>query len=259
MPAAPDPHEVYERSAAEGARRLNASHLETSATAFIAGFTIVFGIVASGIVHALVAPRLGTELGQLAGALAFGIGLVFTVVGRTDLFTENFLDPVAATLEQRPGSSWRAVARLWVVVLALNLVGGTALALVLTVEGALPNGAPEALARAAEDIRVERPLASFTNAMAAGALLTLMTFLLQASDSVAARVAVAYLVGFFLAIGPFNHVVVTSLHLIIGMRYAADVGLGDLATSMVVSTGGNIVGGLLFVTITQTVRAKDRG
>lgn len=224
-------------------------------TGFIAGFTILFGIVALGITHALVASAGGSELGKLAGALAFGIGLVFTVVGRAELFTENFLDPIAATVERRPGSSWSAVARLWAVILLLNLLGGGALALVITVDGALPAGAGEALASVATEIQERAALPSFTNAVAAGALLTLMTYLLQAVDSITGRMIVAYLVGFILAIGPFNHVVVTALHLFVGMQYGAPISVTDLLGSVLISTGGNLLGGLLFVTLTQTARA----
>ena len=256
MPVAPTPREMYERSAEEGQRRLSASLLGMAATGFLAGFTIVFGIIALGITDALITDSLGEGVGKVAGALAFGLGLVFAIVGRSELFTENFLDPIAATIEKRPQASWSGVARLWLAILVFNLIGGAALALILSVEGALAPGAPEALARVASDI-VSRPaFPSFTNAIAAGALVTLMTFLLQGTNSVTGRMVVAYLVGFFLAIGPFNHVVVTFLHLLIGMRFGADVGWGDIATNFGISTVGNVIGGLVFVTITQTARAK---
>ena len=256
MPIAPTPQEMYQRAADEGQRRLSASALDVVATGFLAGFTIVFGIIALGIAHGLVAESFGEGAGKVAGALAFGIGLVFAIVGRSELFTENFLDPIAATIEKRPGSSWSRVARLWVGILAFNLVGGAALALLLTVEGALAAGASEALARVASETTSREMLPSFTNAVAAGALLTLMTYLLQGTDSETGRMLVAYLVGFFLAIGPFNHVVVTFLHLLIGMRFGADVGWGDVGANFAISTAGNVVGGLVFVTITQTARAK---
>ena len=256
MTLAPDPKEIYERSAAEGERRLTSSTLETISTGFTAGFTIVFGIVALGIVHGLVAAVAGDEAGKLAGALAFGMGLVFTVVGRAELFTENFLDPVAATLERRPGASWPRVAWVWVLILVLNMAGGIALALLLTVEGALTPAAPPVLASVADEIVARPLLPTFTNAIAAGAVLTLMTYLLQAAGSVGERMVIAYLVGFFVAIGPFNHVVVTALHLLIGMRYGAGVTVADLALLSAVSAVGSVLGGLVFVTLTQTARSS---
>ncbi|WP_206340248.1 formate/nitrite transporter family protein [Blastococcus litoris] len=104
------------------------------------------------MVDALVAPRFGAGVGSLAGALAFAIGVVFLVVGRSELFTENFFDPVAAAI-QRPGRRpWTRLLRLWGVTLVLNLVGGALLVALLTVDGALPTGAADTLSRLAEEI-----------------------------------------------------------------------------------------------------------
>jgi hypothetical protein len=58
------------------------------ATSFIAGFTIVFGVVALGIVHAMIEPRLG-EITTIAGA----VGVVFLVVDKAVVFNENFFRP----------------------------------------------------------------------------------------------------------------------------------------------------------------------
>ncbi len=255
VPVAPNPAEIYQRAQEEGARRLFSSPLELVSTGFIAGFNIVFGVVALGITHALVAARFGSELGELAGALAFGIGLVFLVVGRSELFSENFLEPVAAAIERRGREVWVRLVWLWGVTLVLNLVGGAILTLILTTEGALPEGAPDALVRVAEEIERKEALATFTRAIAAGALLTLMTYLLQAANSVGSRIAIAYMVGFFVAIGPFDHVVVSALHLLFGMRYA-DIGYGALAANVGLSTAGNVLGGIVFVTLTHVAQAK---
>jgi formate-nitrite transporter family protein len=255
---APSPGEIYERAAQEGERRLGASWLEMASTGFIAGFTIVYGIVALGITHALVAAAAGDGIGKLAGALAFGLGLVFTVVGRAELFTENFLDPIAATLERRPGSSWARLVRFWGSILAFNLLGGAALTLLMTVPAVLPPGTSEALIEVAREIHARPAGSAFANAVGAGALLTLMTYLLQGADSIGSRIVIAYLVGFFLALGPFNHVVVTALHLAFGIRYGAPIAWPDAAASVGISVVGNIVGGLVFVTLTQTARARER-
>ncbi len=119
------------------------SALELTTTAFIAGTTIVFGMAAMGVVESLAIPRLGDELGRLLGALGFALGVVFLIVGRTELFTENFFGPVAATIDD--DGRWSALLRLWMVTLVLNLVGGAVLVAVLTIDGALPEGAHAAL------------------------------------------------------------------------------------------------------------------
>ena len=118
MPAAPDPQEIYERAAHEGRRRLGMPVAAQVATGFIAGVTIVFGILALGVVEALVAPDLGSGVGAVAGALAFAIGLVFLIVGRTELFSENFFDPVAAAIEDPGAKPWARLLQLWMTTLA---------------------------------------------------------------------------------------------------------------------------------------------
>ncbi|PSP29091.1 transport, partial [Halobacteriales archaeon QH_2_65_14] len=99
MADAPTPDEIFERAVEEGKRRLDQSLLELASTSFIAGFTIVLGIVALGIVEAIIEPQFG-EVAKIGGALAFGVGLVFLVIGSTELFNENFSDPAAAAVDR---------------------------------------------------------------------------------------------------------------------------------------------------------------
>ena len=256
MPGAPTPKEIYERAKSEGERRLSMSTLDLVATGFIAGFTVVFGIVGLGVVQALVQPEFGVGVAKLAGALAFGIGLVFLVVGRSELFTENFFDPVAAAID-RGGRAWTLLPRLWVVILFLNMAGGAALAAVFTVDGALPDGAPEALSTVAEEIAGKSAAATVARAVAAGALITLLSYMLQAVDTVRGRISVAYMVGFFVALGPFDHVVVSALHLLYGVWFGAPVTYGDVVVNIALTVPGNLVGGVLFVTLTHAAQAKS--
>ncbi len=260
MPVAPDPSEIFERAVEEGERRLDQSMLELVSTSFIAGFTIVFGIAALGVVESLVKPQFGA-VAKIAGALAFAVGLVFLVVGRTELFNENFFDPIAAVIEN-DDSGVPALLRLWAVTYLINLVGGVLIALVFAVEAVLPSGAPEILATAAEEIVHRGSLTVFASAIVGGALVSLLSFLLESVNSVSSRITMAYAVGFFIAIGPFDHVIVTTLHVVVGMLYGAPIGYGALAQVIVLATAGNMVGGIGLVTlshVTQAIGARENG
>lgn len=173
---APEPSEIFDRAIEEGERRLDQSLLELVSTGFIAGFMIVFGIVALGIVEALLAPY-DAGVVKLAGALAFGVGVVFLVVGRVELFSENFFDPTAAVVAR---SDWTlaSLARLWLVTLLVNLAGGGVFAVVFAVEGVLPSGAAAALRTFAVESTERVVLTWFASAVAGGALVTLLSFLL---------------------------------------------------------------------------------
>jgi formate/nitrite transporter FocA (FNT family) len=254
---APSPEQIYERATAEGRRRLSLSTLDQVSTGFIAGVTIIFGIVALGVVEALVEPRFGAGVGSLAGALAFAIGVVFLVVGRSELFTEDFFDPVAAAIEERGRRPWARLLVLWSTTLVLNLVGGALLVALLTVDGALPGGAAHTLSSVAEDIASKSWSATLVRAVLAGALLTLLSYMLHAVDTVAARILVTYFVGFFLALGPFDHVVVSALHLLFGIWLDGAVGYAALAANLGLSMAGNLLGGLLLVTLTHTAQVKS--
>jgi formate-nitrite transporter family protein len=255
---APTPSDIYELATKEGQRRLSMGLVEQASTGFIAGVTIMFGIVALGLVTALVEADVGSGVAKLAGALAFALGLVFLVVGRTELFTENFFDPVAAAIEERSAGAWGRLLRLWVTILALNLVGGLVIVLVVTVDGALPADAEHALVKVAEEVAAKGAAATLARAVLAGALITLLSYMLKGTNTVAGRILVAYLVGFLLAVGPFDHVVVSALHLLVGVAFSDAVRLGDVGRNIGLSTVGNLAGGLLLITLTHTAQVKSR-
>ena len=254
---APTPDQIYRRAVKEGQRRLDMSMLDLVTTGFNAGFTIVLGVAALGAVTALTEPTVGPELAKVAGAAAFAIGLVFLTTSRSELFTENFFDPVATAFDRRGASMIGRLLRLWFVVLAMNLVGGALLVLILSIDGVLPAGAEEALRHVAEEIEAKSTLAAFANALVGGALVTLLSFLLQAVDRVISRIVLSFLVGFVLAVAPFAHVVVTFQHLLAGLLAGAHLPAGTLATETLVAIAGNMVGGLAFVTLSHIAQARS--
>jgi len=229
--------------------------LELTATSFIAGFTVVFGMVALGIVEAAFEPEFG-EVAKVAGALAFGVGVVFLVVGRAELFNENFFDPAAKAAAQPDSWLVPQLLRLWVVTFAFNLVGGAPFVYILSVDGALPAGTPHVLSTTGVEIVRRTPAAEFVKAVTGGMLVALLSFLLEAVNSVDSRITLAYVVGVLLTLGPFDHVIVTVLHVLFGVFLGADVALGALAETTAVVTAGNLVGGLGLVTLSHVAQIK---
>ena len=247
------PAEIFDRAVEEGKRRLDQSLLEMISTSFIAGFTIVFGIVALGIVEAMVEPEFG-PISRIAGSIAFGIGLVFVIGSRVELFNENFSDPTAAVVDD-PEAEVSSLLRLWVITLVFNLVGGGLFALVFVLEGTLPSGTVPALIEFAEESAERGMRAWFGGSVAGGALVSLLSFLLVAVDSDGSRLGLAWVVGFMLALGPFDHVVVTVLHVFLGILFGANVGWGTVAAMTAVVAAGNVIGGVGLVTFTHVAQA----
>ncbi|HEX3872561.1 MAG TPA: formate/nitrite transporter family protein, partial [Solirubrobacteraceae bacterium] len=202
---------------------------------------------------AAVSPHLGTQAGHLAGALAFGIAFVFITIGRSELFTENFMVPVIGL---RPGLATKLkLAELWVVSLVLNLAGGAILILVATTHGVLPAGAGHSLRTIALHADGYDLPTAFASAIVGGALITLMTWLIEGSPTPGTRVLVAWIAGAVLALGSFDHVVVVTLEMIFGIRYGAPIAWSHVLANVGVAAAGNMLGGLAFVTLTRTGQA----
>jgi formate/nitrite transporter FocA (FNT family) len=210
------------------------------------------------LTEAAVADRAGFGLTRVAGAIAFGVGFVFVVVGKSELFTENFLVPIAAL--QRKRGSWLKLGELWLVTLVLNLAGGALLAVILTSHGVLRHGSGEAIARLADHLTGYGAWTGFLGGIIAGALITLMTWFVEgAANAMGVRIVMAWLVGSLIALGTFNHAIVSTIELVFGMRCDAGVSHGDLSLNLGVSIGGNLVGGLALVTFVRSAQALAGG
>jgi formate/nitrite transporter FocA (FNT family) len=250
---APEPHEIFERTREEGRRRLERSRLEISSTALVAGFDVVFGVLALATIAAAFAPRLGEEPAHALGALGFGIAFIFIVVGRSELFTENFLVPVTGL--RRGHITKLKLAELWVISPICNIAGGTALILIASTHGVLPPGTGDTLVKIADHFDANGAWTAFCSAILGGALITAMTWLVEGVGSIGGRIVCAWIAGVLLTLGSINHVIVVTLEMIFGLRFGADVGGLDIVQNFCVAAAGNMFGGLVFVTLTRTGQA----
>jgi formate/nitrite transporter FocA (FNT family) len=248
---------MFARTREEGERRLTRSALELTTTSLVAGFDVVFGVVALAAGTAAMTAHFGPSAAHFFGSLGFGIAFIFIVVGRSELFTENFLVPVTAL--RRGKLSALKLAQLWTISPLMNIAGGTALILILSSKGVLPEGAAPALVDVAEKIGELSHWSAFLSAVAGGALITAMTWMVEGVGTVGGRVVVAWIAGVLLALGGFNHVIVVTLELIFGMRFGADIGLDDTVLNFAIAAAGNMIGGLVFVTLTRTSQAVGSG
>jgi formate/nitrite transporter FocA (FNT family) len=254
---APEPHEMFARTREEGERRLARSNLELTTTSLVAGFDVVFGVIALAAATAAITPRFGSSAGHFVGSLFFGIAFIFIVVGRSELFTENFLVPLTAL--RRGKMTALKLAQLWTISPVMNILGGTALILIVTSKHVLPEGAAPALVDVAETIGELDHWPAFLSAIVGGALITVMTWMVEGVGTVGGRIVVAWIAGVMLALLSLNHVIVVTLELIIGLRLGADITGGDVALNFAIAAAGNMLGGFVFVTLTRTSQAIGAG
>jgi formate/nitrite transporter FocA (FNT family) len=120
----------------------------------------------------------------------------------------------------------------------------------------LRSGSADVLASLAQHVHDYSATTAFLSAVVAGTLMTLMTWFVEgAAQSMLVRIVMAWLTGALIALGTFNHAIVSTIELFFGRRYGAGVSLGDMLGNLGLAVAGNLVGGLVLVTFVRSAQA----
>lgn len=244
----PEVEEAFDRLVEAGRERLVRPLLPLVATGLLGGIDVGVGV----LVYLVVEHETGSAL---LGALAFTVGFVALLMAGSELFTENFLVPVTA-VAAREGTVGQLV-RLWVVSLAANLVSGLGMAAMIVY--ALPEVANTAIKVGSHYAELGHTLRSFLLAVLAGAVITLMTRMQNATDSLGVKVVPGVMLSFVLVGAQLFHSVLDSILMFAGLVTGrAPYGWADWAAALGWSATGNVVGGLVLVTGIRFLRVQHR-
>jgi formate/nitrite transporter FocA (FNT family) len=240
--------DTLQRTVREGKRRLERSWAPLIATGLVGGIDVGTGVLALLVVES----QTGNKL--LAG-LAFSIGFIALAMARSELFTEDFLVPVGTVIARQ--APLRQLARLWIVTAAGNLVGGW----VFT--GLIIAGFPAVKKTAADAGAYYTGLGigwkSFALALLGGAVITLMTWMQHATESLGTKLVPAVTTGFLLAGLQLNHAIVASLVIFAGLHtHVTSYGYLDWAGAAGWAALGNMVGGIALVTLLRLLQVPDK-
>jgi formate/nitrite transporter FocA (FNT family) len=240
--------DAFNSLVSEGTQRLHRSWREVLVTGFVGGTDVAMGVLAYLAVH----DATGDPL--LAG-LAFSVGFLALLLGRGELFTEGFLVPVTTVAAKR--ASLAQLLKFWGGTLLGNLAGGWVLMwLVMT---AFPGLHPQTVESASHYAQAPLSPETFALAILGGMAITLMTRMQHGTDSMPAKIAAAVAAALLLAGLQMFHSILDSL-LIFGAWHTGDAPFGflDALGWFTYTVVGNLVGGLVLVTMLRLVRSKDR-
>jgi len=209
------PAEIWEDVLEEGERRLGRGSGALVATGLLGGVDVMFGVLALVVSTAALSTVMPAQTAHVLGSLTFGLALVFLTVGRSELFTENFLIPVSSVYAGR-NTIW-ALLRLWSITLAANLVGLLLMALVFSPHGVLEPATLKAAGKVGEAYTSRGVVAALLSAVAAGALMTLFTWFASAAESDVTRLFLGLIAGFLLVAPSLNHAVVSFGEIVFGI------------------------------------------
>ena len=240
--------DAFNRMVDEGTQRLHRSWREVLVTGFFGGTEVAMGVLAYlSVLHAT-----GDHL--LAG-LAFSIGFLALLLGRSELFTEGFLIPITTVAAKR--ASGRQLLKLWSGTLVANLAGGWVL--MWLIMRAFPKLHEQTVESASHFVTAPISVETVALSLLGGMAITLMTRMQHGTDSVFGKIAAAVAGAFLLAGLQMFHSILDSL-LIFGALSTGGVPFGylDWLGWFGYVLVGNVAGGLGLVTLLRLLRSKDR-
>jgi formate/nitrite transporter FocA (FNT family) len=233
---------VYKAILEEGEEELRRPTLALAFSGLAAGLSMGFSMVGEGLLHSHL-PDVPWR--PLIAKLGYSMGFLIVVLGRQQLFTENTLTAILPLLKHKHRIVLFNVLRMWVTVLAANLVGATIFAWVVAKTNVFDDGAKRAfleIGRAA----LQPPFATvLLRGIFAGWLIALMVWLLPVAET--ARIWVIIFVTYIVGLGPSSHIVAGSVEALYTVA-VGDTTLGHCITgNMIPALIGNTIGGVALV------------
>lgn len=249
--SAPKAAVVYEAIRREGKEELARKTSALIWSGLGAGLSMGF----SFLMEALLLSNLPNSTWQpIISKLGYCIGFLIVILGRQQLFTENTLTPVLQLLHRADLQTLLHVSRLWITVLAANIVGAFLFTLLIAKTDLFPPGMQQILFEISGKVFAGTFWQTFFSAVFAGWLIALMVWLLPFAET--ARVTVIVIITYIVGLGGFAHIIAGSVNafyaLVVGNVSIGAVGVKFIAPALL----GNTVGGVTFVSIINYAQVR---
>ncbi|MEC9373777.1 MAG: formate/nitrite transporter family protein, partial [Planctomycetota bacterium] len=208
--------EVYLRAVKTAEEEITRSFRPLFLSGIAAGLTAGASLLASFPVRSALSE---TPAATIVGAAFYGLGFVFIIIGRYQLFTENTITPVMLALHRK--CTLPQLFRLWGIVLAGNLVGAALVALMLHLSDVFSEESSALLIETARASMSESTNRLFWTSVFAGALVGTMAWLSLAVRENTARIILILLIAFVIPIAHLHHCVFGSAETLYAVFRAA--------------------------------------
>lgn len=241
----PTAHAIYEQVAKNARQELD----RDAFSLLVSGLAGGMGMGLTALATAIAAALLGNSGGaQFVVHTLYPIGFIVVILGRSQLFTENTLYPVALVLTER--GHVRDTLRLWALVLPSNILGALLFALLVTKTGALKPEFVTSMANIGVMASGGSIWAIFWSGVIGGWIIAMVAWLVSASHSITGSVALIWLLTFVVGLGGFAHCIATSGEILAAVL-THQLGVLDYTRWIVPAVAGNICGGVLLVTLLE--------
>lgn len=227
-------------------------------SALTAGLDLGFSLLVIGVLYTMFREKLSVEAMQVVLAMAYPIGFIFVILGRSALFTEHTTLAVLPVLNGR--ESIGRLVQLWGIIYFGNILGGYIIGAAIAFIGPrLGLVSYEALGDIAKHLTDYSAPLILVSAVLAGWLMGLVSWLATSSKETIARIFIVIIVTGVIGLGGLHHSIVGSTEMFAGLMASDSISLKDYLVTQLWATIGNIIGGVFFVSILkyQVAVAKD--
>jgi formate/nitrite transporter FocA (FNT family) len=196
---------IHETIRAEGEQELERRWWAILISGLAAGLSMGLSLIVQGEFQAAISDE---GIRRLIAPLGYTVGFLVVVLGRQQLFTENTLTPILSLLHHRDAATLVKVLRLWLLVLASNIVGTWAVGWVLARTNIFEPGIVDVFLDLSRRTVEGSFSQMFVRAVFAGWLIALMMWLLPAVKG--SRPHIIVVMTYVVALGEFSHIIAGS-------------------------------------------------
>ena len=219
-------------------------------SAISAGLEIGFSIFLMATLYSLFVNNIEPSTLHILLSVAYPLGFIFVIIGKSELFTEHTTLAVIPVLTG--DVSILNFLRLLGIVYSGNLIGGYLFSSILTYLsngiGIMTPGALISLANKFIDFKWSLILGS---GILAGWLMGLLSWLITSSQDTISRIFIIFMVTTVIGIGALHHSIVGSIEVFTGMLLSDEITFLKYLKTQFWSTIGNLVGGIVFVALVK--------
>jgi formate/nitrite transporter FocA (FNT family) len=246
----PTANQIFNQVAQNARRELSRTSTSLAISGIAGGLTMGLTGLSVSILLSMVG---STPAGKVAAYFFYPLGFMVVILGRSQLFTENTLYPVALMLAEK--RHLLSTLRLWSVVFPANILGALLFALLAVKTGALRPEYVSQLTRLGVEAQSVPMEHVFWSGVVGGWIIAMVAWLVSASHSITGSVLLIWSMTFIVGLGHFAHCIATSGEMISavldGQLHAA-----QFFAWLLPATAGNITGGVLLVTLLEYGQSK---
>lgn len=221
------------------------------------GLEIGFSVFLMAAIYSLFYDVVHPSVLHVMLALAYPLGFVFVIIGKSELFTEHTTLAVIPVLN-RSGTLKRLLV-LWGIIYSGNLLGGYIFSYILSL---LP-GRMEILRKETFEVLAMKLVAPpwhiiLGSGILAGWLMGLLSWLITSAKDTISRIMLVGLVTTVIGIGGLHHAIVGSIEVFVAFLTSPSITLNQYLNVQLWTTLGNIIGGVFFVALIKYSHAVHR-